>query len=372
MNGNKKDYYEILGVSRNATQDEIKRAFWQLAKKYHPDLNPGNKEAEEKFKEINEAYQVLSDPQKRAQYDQFGHSAFTPEDLSGFRTFRFEDLFREFGFGDIFDIFSSFGERATRRRQGADLKYEIKISLEDAFHGITKKIEIPHFVDCYICGGTGAAPGFLRDCPECHGTGEIRKIQRSAFAQVINITNCTRCGGSGKFVTKPCNTCNGLGRVKRFKKLEVKIPKGIRDGQFLRIPGEGEPGWDGGPPGDLYLEVRIKDHEVFERRDADLFCKTTISLATAIFGGEVEIPTLNGKVLLKIPPGTQSHTVFRLRGQGMPYFNSDKRGDLFVKVTVEIPQQLTERQAQLLREALIGKKAQTGRGFFEKMKEISM
>lgn len=364
----KKDYYEILGVNRDASTDEIKRAFRQLARKYHPDVNPGNKEAEEKFKEINEAFQVLSDQQKRAQYDQFGHAAFKPEDFAGFRGFSFDDLFRNFGFGDIFDAFSRFGERE-RAREGADLRYDIKILLNDAFNGLTHKIEVPHFVECDICKGTGAKPGFLKDCKDCNGTGEIRRVQRSIFVQVVNISPCSKCNGSGKIATKSCETCNGIGRIKKIEKIEVKIPKGIDDGQYLRISGKGEPGDNGGQPGDLYVVVNIKEHEIFERHESDLFCKTTIDLGTAIFGGEIEVPTLSGKAKLKIPPRTQSYTVFRLKGQGMYHFNSNKKGDQLVKVIVKIPEKLSKQQEELLKESFSEKKIQTSKGFFEKLKE---
>ncbi|MBI2676232.1 MAG: molecular chaperone DnaJ [Candidatus Aenigmarchaeota archaeon] len=367
----KRDYYELLGVGKSASPEEIKRAFRQLARKWHPDVNPGNKEAEERFKEINEAFQVLSDPQKKAQYDQFGHSAFRPEDFAGFRDFRFEDLFRDFGFGDIFDVFSGFGGggRRSRVREGADLRYDLEISLEEAFSGIATKIEVPHMAECPACKGTGAKPGFLKDCNACNGTGEVRKVHRTPIGHIASITTCSKCGGRGKFAEKRCDSCRGEGRVRKIRKIEIKIPKGVEEGQYLRIAGEGEPGENGGQPGDLYVVVGVKEHGIFDRHEADLFCKTTIDLGTAMLGGEIEIPTITGKARLKIPKGTQSHTVFRLKGQGMPYLNSGRRGDQLVRVEIQIPERLSKKQEGLLKEFLSERKAETRKGFFEKMKE---
>jgi len=366
----KKDYYKILGVDKNASQEEIKKAFRQLARKYHPDV--AGKESEEKFKEINEAFQILSDPQKRAQYDQFGSAAFRPEDFADFRWPSFDELFRDLGFGDIFDVFSGFREKTkTGPEKGADLRYDLEITLEDAFHGITEKIDVPSFVICKACNGTGAKHGSLKKCTNCDGTGEVRRVQRSAFAQIVNITTCNKCNGSGKIIEKPCDDCKGVGRIKKIKKIEVKIPRGVDNGFYLRIAGQGEAGYNGGPPGDLYVVVHVKEHPIFDRHKNDLFCQTTISLGQAIFGSEIEVPTINSKAKLKIPPGTQSHTIFRLEGQGMPNLHTSKRGDQLVKLVVKIPENLSEEQKTILKKFMdvSEEKVKTTKGFFDKMKE---
>ncbi len=372
----KKDYYDILGITKDASQDEIKKAFRQLAKKWHPDVNH-EKGAEEKFKEINEAFQVLSDPQKKGQYDQYGHSAFG-ENFSGSGSssssgFSFEDILRNSGFGDIFRGFG--GET-----QGADIRYDIELSLEDAFSGVEKKIEVSHSVGCNTCSGTGAKPGFLKSCSECGGSGEIRRVSKSFFAQLLNIGICHRCKGSGKTSTKNCDECHGKGKLKKVKKMDVKIPRGIDNDQYMKIDGEGD---FGNPPGDLYVAVNIKEHEIFERRKSDLFCKTTIDMLTAILGGNIEVPTISGSANIKIPAGTQSHTVFRLKGQGMPFINSSRRGDQLVKVVVNIPEKLSKNQERLLKDffadgadeeggtnAKQSEKPQTKKGFFERLWEF--
>jgi molecular chaperone DnaJ len=366
----KKDYYQILGVGKDANQEEIKKAFRQLARKYHPDV--AGKESEEKFKEINEAFQVLNDPQKRAQYDQYGSSAFRSEDFSGSRWPSFDELFRDFGFGDIFDVFSGFRERGRAGpEEGADLRYDLEINLEDAFLGLTEKIDVPGFVACKTCDGTGAKHGSTKECPDCDGRGEVRKLRRSAFAQVVSIAACNRCNGSGQIIEKPCDDCKETGRVHRTKKIEVKIPRGVDDGSYLRVSGQGEAGHNGGSPGDLYVVIHVKRHTIFDRHESDLFCQATISLGQAILGSEIEIPTINGKAKLKIPAGTQSHTVFRLKGQGMPDLHSSRRGDQLVKIVVKIPENLNEKQKSVLRE-LVGsgaEKVETTKGFFERMRE---
>jgi len=344
-----KDYYDILGVAKTATADEIKKAFRKQARKHHPDAGG----SEEKFKEINEAYEVLSNPQKKAEYDQVGHAAFRPGDTSGYRTPSYDDLFRDFGLGDIFDAFSAGSGRA-RSRAGADLRYEIEISLTDAYYGTKNTVDVPHNFECGTCHGSGAQPGFINECPTCKGTGEIRRIQRSGHKQVMNIAQCPDCGGRGKIIGKACETCHGRGTIRKTRRIEVSIPSGVEDGQFLRIAGEGEPGEEHGPPGDLYAVVHIKKHPVFERQGMDLYSTAVVGLATALLGGEITVPTITGSAILKIPRGTQSHTLFRLREQGMPTLNSRGRGDLLLKVIVQIPEKLTKKQEDLMKEAFIG------------------
>lgn len=351
----KKDYYETLGVSRDVTPDDLKKAFRHLARKYHPDLNKGSKEAEDKFKEINEAYQVLSDPKKKAEYDQVGHAAFSPGEAPGYQTPNYEDLFRDFGLGDIFEAFSSRPGRS-RSRAGADLRYDIEISLTDAFYGTKNSVSVPHITECGTCHGTGAQPGYIRNCTKCGGTGEIRSVQKSGQKQVMNITQCPECGGRGKIITKTCQTCHGKGTTQRTRRIEVSIPAGVEDGKFLRIAGEGEPGENNGPPGDLYAVIHIKKHPVFERHGSDLHSTAVIGLATALLGGDIVVPTITGSATLKIPRGSQSHTFFRLREMGMPNLNSSGRGDLLVKVIVKIPDKLTDKQEELMKEAFAGGK----------------
>ncbi len=356
----KKDYYEVLGVNRNSTQEEVKKAFRQLAKKWHPDVSSDKKLAEEKFKEINEAFQILGDPQKRAQYDQFGQAEFNGNGQNFSGGFNFEDIFSSFGFNDIFE---KFGFRGRKEEKESILRYDLEISLEEAFTGIKKNIDISIFAECKLCRGTGAKEGYLRECSECHGTGETRLSRRTPFGQIVSVSTCSRCNGSGKRIIKECEECNGEGKVKKNKKVEINIPKGVDNEQYLKINVENT---------FLYVFIYIKKHEIFDREENDLFCKTIIDLGTAILGGEITVPTIKGKAKLKIPAGTQSYSVFKMESQGMTELNSNKRGDQLVKVVIEIPEKLSKKQEQLIREAFLSEKteAQTEKGFFEKLKEF--
>ena len=356
----KKDYYEILGISKNASQEEIKKAFKQLARKWHPDVHPTNKkEAEEKFKEANEAFQVLNDTNKRAQYDQYGQTDFNGnQGFNGFNSqgFGFEDIFRNFGFEDLFG-----GSNRREREENFDIRYDADITLEEAFNGVNKNIEVPQFTKCDYCKGTGAEKGNLEECKNCDGHGQVKKVHRTVFEQIVNVTTCHKCGGAGKIITKPCEKCHGEGRIKKNKKIEVNIPKGVDSEQYIRVPLD---------YGSLFVVINVLRHDIFDRNEDDLYCVTEVDLWTAIKGGEVEVPTINGKAKLMIPLGTQSHTVFRLKGQGLHRLNSGKRGDQLVKVVVDIPSKLNKKQEEVLKELFKDKKVETKKGFFEKVKEF--
>jgi molecular chaperone DnaJ len=345
----KRDYYEVLGVNRDASAEEIKKAYRKLAMKHHPDRNAGDKGSEEKFKEANEAYEILTDENKRAAYDRFGHAGVDPSAAGGFGgagAGGFSGGFAD-AFGDIFgDIFGGGRGRSTVFR-GADLRYNLEINLEQAARGTETKIRIPTLAECDTCGGSGAKPGTSPvTCPTCHGHGQVR-MQQGFFS--IQQT-CPKCHGSGKFVQTPCAECHGAGRVKHQKTLSVKIPAGVDEGDRVRLSGEGEAGVNGGPPGDLYVVVQIKPHPVFQRDGDDLHCEMPVSISTAALGGEVEIPTLDGQARIRIPAETQTGKVFRLRGKGVKGVRSHGPGDLLCHVMVETPVNLTERQRELLRE----------------------
>ena len=345
----KRDYYEILGVERGASDEEIKKSYRKLAVKFHPDKNPGDKAAEEKFKELGEAYEALSDPQKRAAYDQYGHAGVDPQagmgGFGGAGAGGFGDAF-----GGIFDeIFGGSGARGGRSNvyRGADLRYNIEVSLEQAAFGTETKIRIPTMEVCEPCKGTGAKAGTKpKTCPTCQGSGQVR-LQQGFFS--IQQT-CPKCHGSGRFVADPCPSCQGAGRIKQHKTLAVKIPAGVDEGDRIRLSGEGEHGVNGGPSGDLYVQIHLKPHAVFQREQNDLHCEMPISFTTAALGGEIEIPTLDTVAKIKIPPETQSGKTFRLRGKGIKGVRSNGHGDLLCHVVVETPVQLTERQKELLRE----------------------
>lgn len=349
----KRDYYEILGVSKDASKDEIKRAYRKLSKQYHPDINkePG---ADEKFKEISEAYEVLSDETKRAQYDQFGHAGAN-QDFDGFGGF---GGFSDAGFGGFEDILNTFfGGGSTRRRnpnaprQGADLQYTMTLTFEEAVFGKETDIEIPREEQCSTCHGSGAKSGtHPEECPYCHGSGQISTEQNTPFGRIVNRRVCHHCGGTGQVIKHKCPTCHGTGKVKKRKKIHIKIPAGIDNGQQLRVAGKGEPGINGGPNGDLYIIFQVKEHEFFERDGDDIYCEMPISFVQAALGDEIEVPTLHGKVKLKIPAGTQTNTKFRLRGKGVKSVHSTTPGDQHVIVRIVTPTKLTEKQKQLLRE----------------------
>ena len=374
----KRDYYETLGVPKNASEEEIKKAYRKLAMKHHPDRNHGDtaKEAEAKFKEVKEAYEMLSDGQKRAAYDQYGHAGVDPNMRGGPGAEGFGG-FAE-AFGDIFgDVFGGGGRgRAGGGRQvfrGSDLSYAMEITLEEAAEGKEAQIRIPSWDDCGTCKGTGAKPGTKPiTCTTCHGAGAVQ--MRQGFFSVQQ--TCPTCHGSGKIIPEPCATCHGQGKIKNNKTLEVKIPAGIDDGMRIRSTGNGEPGTNGGPPGDLYIEIRLKKHELFERDGDDLHCVVPVSVTTAALGGEINVPTLKGNAAIDIPDGTQSGKQFRLRGKGIKGVRSSYPGDLYCHVRVETPVKLTEHQRKLLKELDESlkkggeKHSPTDKGWFDKAKEF--
>ena len=368
----KRDYYEVLGLARDSNQDQIKKAYRQLALKYHPDKNPGDKSAEEKFKELTEAYQVLSNEETRARYDRFGHSAFS----GGFDGFGDMGSFAEEIFGDLFGAFfggtSRGGRSAKRQRTGRDLRYNLTITLEEAAHGAEKRIKIKKPVPCTSCNGTGCKEGSApRPCGQCAGSGQVR-IQQGFFT----ISRpCTTCGAKGTVISDPCVKCSGSGSFQREKELSVQVPAGIDTGLQLKLRGEGEDIGEVGPPGDLYVEITIKPHNIFHRQDSEIVCEVPISYAQAVLGGEIEVPTLEGPVNLKIPAGTESGKVFRLRGKGILDMRTGRKGDQHVRTFVYVPKQVSDRQKELLAELLTveGKTpaaGEGGRSFFDKVKEF--
>ncbi len=348
----KRDYYEVLGVAKNASEAELKKAFKRLAMKYHPDRNPDDKDAEEKFKEAKEAYEVLSDERKRAAYDQFGHAGV--DQAGGAGGFgggfgggaSFSDIFGDV-FGDIFGGAGGGGRGGSRVYRGADLRYNLDLTLEEAVRGTTVKIRVPTLSTCETCGGSGAKPGTSpTTCPTCHGHGQVR-MQQGFFSLQ---QTCPRCHGTGTVVSDPCTTCHGHGRVEEHKTLSVKVPAGVDSGDRIRLAGEGEAGENGGPPGDLYVHINVRPHPIFTREDNDLYCEVPISFITASLGGELEVPTLEGRVKLKVPAETQSGKLFRLRGKGVKSVRGATVGDLLCRVIVETPVNLTARQKELLME----------------------
>ncbi len=345
----KRDFYVVLGVQKTASEVEIKKAYRRAAQKYHPDRNPDNQEAEEKFKEAKEAYEVLSNPQKRAAYDQFGHAGVDPSagmgGGGGAGGAGFGDIFGDV-FGDIFGA-GRGGGGGQRAYRGSDLRYNLDLSLEDAVRGTTVKIRVPTMVACKSCDGSGAKKGSSPvTCSTCGGHGQVRVTQGFFSLQ----QTCPQCHGNGKVIKDPCTSCHGQGRVKEHKTLSVKIPAGVDTGDRIRLANEGEAGENGGPPGDLYVQIKVQPHAIFSREDSDLYCEMPISFVTAALGGELDVPTLDGRVLLKIPAETQSGKVFRLRGKGVKSVHGGPVGDLLCKVVVETPVNLSRRQKELLEE----------------------
>lgn len=370
----KRDYYEILGVQRGAAEAELKKAYRKLAKEHHPDMNPGDKEAEAKFKEANEAYEVLSNPDKRARYDQFGHAGMDPNGFGG------GGGFSDFDFGGIGDIFESFfggsGGRSRSKngpQKGADLKYSMEISFEEAAFGIEKEINISRMENCTTCSGSGAKPGTsAKTCQHCNGSGQIQYKQSTPFGQFVNVKACDVCRGEGKVITDPCNSCSGKGKIRKNVTRKINVPSGIDEGQTLSIRGEGEPGSKGGPAGDLFVTMRIKPHTLFQRQNNDVVCDVPITFVQAVLGAEIEVPTLDGKVRYTIPEGTQTASVFRLKGKGIPFLRGNGRGDQYVKVNIEVPKKLNDKQKELLRQFADeggDELHEQRKGFFDKMKD---
>ena len=355
----KRDYYEVLGLQKGASAEDIKRAYRKAAMKYHPDRNPGDKEAEEKFKEVGEAYEVLSDDDKRARYDQYGFAGVDPNFAQGGAGFGGFDGFGGFGgFGDLGDIFGDLFGGGSRRsggqssaRRGENIMSRLDLTFEEAAFGCDKEISVPRIENCAACNGTGSADGNIETCSKCRGTGQERVVQNFMGMQMQSTAPCSQCGGKGKIIKTPCNTCKGKGKVRRTNKVVVKVPAGVNDGQSVRVRGEGNVGSGGAPNGDLLAEVHIKPHKLFKRREFDVYCEVPISFAQAALGAEIEVPTLDGKVSYTIPEGTQTGREFILRGKGIPQVGNPKlRGDHHFSVVVETPTKLTNEQKELLRQ----------------------
>lgn len=364
-----KDYYKTLGIESNATKEEVKKAYKKLAKKYHPDLNK-SKDAAEKFKEINEAAAVLADDEKRTQYDQYGTTA--EQFGRGFEGFDFSDFMSDisgagFDFDSIFEGF--FGGRSPfrqrRARRGADLRYDLEITLNEAAEGAKRHIVIPRLESCTKCHGSGAeSESDIVSCPDCNGSGIKKRTQRTPFGFFSTTSTCGKCRGQGKYIKKECVVCDGTGVVKKTRKLEIKVPTGAEEGTNLRVHREGEAGEKGAEPGDLYVIIHLREHEIFERHGDDIYVKVPIPFAIAALGGEIEVPTLDGKAKLKIPAGTQNNTIFRMEGKGIPYLHDHGRGDENVEVVIEVPEKLSKKQKELLKEF---EQANKKKGFFGKI-----
>ncbi|MBI4536037.1 MAG: molecular chaperone DnaJ [Ignavibacteriae bacterium] len=383
----KRDYYQVLGVDRRATQEDVKKAYRKLALQYHPDRNPENKEAEENFKEAAEAYEVLSDPEKRRRYDQFGHEGIRGTDFHPFTDVNdifstFSDIFGAGFGGSIFDdVLRSQGrqrQRSTTGPAGSDLRIRLKLSLEEIATGVEKKIKVKKWKTCETCSGSGARSSSSKiTCPVCNGTGELRQVSRSVFGQFINITTCNNCGGQGRIIKDPCLTCHGDGRTQGESTIKVPIPAGVSEGNYIPIRGEGNAGPKGGPAGDLIVVIEEEAHEVFSRNGDDIILDLLVSFPEASLGSDIEVPTLNGRARLKIEPGTQSGMILRMRDKGIPHLNSYGRGDQLVRVNVWVPTKLNAEERSILKELSNreninpkegDKSANSDKSFFERMK----
>ena len=380
----KRDYYEVLGISKGASDDEIKRAYRKMAKQYHPDLHPDDPEAAEKFKEVNEANDVLSDPQKRQRYDQFGHAGVAPSygagsgGMGGFGGFSGEG----FDFGDIFDTFfgggmggaSSRGANPNGPKRGADIAIGLDLSFMEACKGVTRQVEVNRSEMCDTCNGSGAKPGTTAStCSECHGTGQVRFQQRTILGAITSTRPCTKCGGKGKVITEPCPTCRGGGHVQKKQTVEIRVPAGIDDGQILRVPNQGHAGSNGGGRGDLNARIIVKKDPLFERKGFDITTEIPITYAQAVLGAEIVVPTIDGNVKYNIPEGTQPGTVFRLKGKGIQRLQREGRGDQMVRVILEVPKNLNKKQKEALMEysdMLTEKNYEKQSGFFEKLRKF--
>ena len=377
----KRDFYEVLGVQKGCSEDELKRAYRKLAKQYHPDLNPGDREAEARFKEVNEAYEVLSDSEKRARYDQYGHAGVDPSYGAGAGAGGFGGM----DFGDLGDIFENFfgggmggfgGQRSQNGpSRGSDLETSVTISFFEACKGCKKEITINRMERCDECGGTGASKGTTAEtCPDCHGTGRVKVTQRTPLGMMQTTRVCSRCGGKGKLIKTPCSKCSGSGRVRRERKLEINIPAGIDDRQVVQVSGQGNAGANGGPAGNVNVLVNVRPDPLFERDGFDIWADVPITFSQAVFGDSITVPTIDGKVRYDLPEGTQPGTVFRLRGKGVQYLNSRGRGDQYVKVTVEVPNHLNGKQKDALKsfEQLLSDEQnyEKRKGFFDRLKDF--
>ena len=381
MAENKRDYYEVLGVEKSASAEEIKKAYRKSAMKYHPDRNPGDKEAEEKFKELGEAYEVLSDADKRARYDQFGFAGVDPN-YGGGGAGGYGGGFGGFGdFGDLGDIFGSFfgggGSRTSTRnapRQGENVAVRLDLTFEEAAFGCEKEVSAQRIENCAACSGSGSADGAVETCSQCHGSGQVRTVQNFMGMQMQSTTTCPTCSGRGKIIKNPCNTCRGKGKVRRTQKVKVKIPAGVDAGQSVRMLGEGCVGYNGGPNGDLLVEIYLKRHPIFQRQNMDVFCEVPITFTQAALGAKIQVPTIDGKVEYDIPEGTQTGRQFVLSGKGIPQVgNPKRRGNQYITVVVETPTRLTKEQKELLRQlddTLEVKSSPKRKKFFDTVKDF--